>query len=78
MGTTIRARVTQGLLKPLDKVNLPEGEEVLVTIEGIPSAQDVEAFHRSAGGWKGKVDAEALIRNIYEGRLVSTRTEPRL
>ena len=28
-----------------------------------PSAEDVEAFRRAAGSWRGKVDAEALIRS---------------
>jgi hypothetical protein len=32
----------------------------------------------AAGGWKGRLDAEALIRNIYANRLVQTRSVPRL
>jgi len=32
MGETIRARVKRGVLEPLEKVDLPEGKEVLVTI----------------------------------------------
>ena len=73
MGLTIRARVKGGLLEPLEKIDLPEGKEVLVTILGVPASRDFDAFRRSAGGWKGLVDAEALIRKIYENRLVSTR-----
>lgn len=78
MGGTIRARFTRGVLEPLEKVDLPEGKVVTVTILDVPSEKDVEAFRRSAGGWKGSVDAEALIRNIYADRLISTRPEPRL
>jgi hypothetical protein len=59
-------------------VNLPEGKEVTVTILDIPSREDREAFRSAAGAWKGTIDAEALIRNIYHDRLLSTRSEPRL
>lgn len=78
MTKTIRARIKMGLLEPLEKVDLPEGQEVSVTIFDIPSNEDFEAFSRSAGGWKGTINAEDFIRNIYEGRLVSTRLEPKL
>ena len=78
MPRTIRARVKAGVLEPLEALDLPEGKEVSVTIEELPAALDREAFLRSAGGWKGTIDAEALIRNIYADRLLSTRPEPRL
>jgi hypothetical protein len=65
-------------LELLEKVDIPEGKEVSVTILDIPSPTDKEAFRRSAGGWKGTVDAEALIKNIYEDRLISTRPVPKL
>ncbi len=78
MGGTIRARVRGGVLEPLDPIALPEGREVTVTILDIPGGRDVEAFRRSHGGWKGTIDAEALIRNIRESRQVSTRPIPRL
>jgi hypothetical protein len=38
----------------------------------------VEAFRSAAGSWRGKVDAETLIRNIYTDRLISTRPKPEL
>lgn len=76
MGDTIRARVKGGKLEPVEKVELPEGKEVTVTIVEVPSDADREAFRRAAGGWKGTLDAEALIRNIYADRLVSTRPAP--
>lgn len=37
-----------------------------------------DGFKRSAGSWKGLVDGEELIRNIYADRLVSTRPEVKL
>ncbi|OFW40733.1 MAG: hypothetical protein A3J28_02520 [Acidobacteria bacterium RIFCSPLOWO2_12_FULL_60_22] len=71
MSLTIRARVIGGKLEPLEKIDLPEGKEVLVTIVGGTTSRDFEAFRRSAGSWKGLVDAEALIERIYQDRLGS-------
>jgi predicted DNA-binding antitoxin AbrB/MazE fold protein len=78
MGGTIRARFTHGTLEPLEKIDLPEGKEVTITILDVPSPADREAFRRAAGGWKETVDAETLIKNIYESRLLSTRPVPTL
>jgi len=78
MGATIRARVKKGLLEPLEKTDLPEGKEVLITVIGVAEDPDDAAFLRSKGGWKGLVDAEKLIHDIYEDRLISTREEPKL
>ena len=78
MENTIRARVRRGMLELLEKVNLPEGKEVTVTIRDVSSPDDREAFRRAAGKWKGHVDADALIKNIYADRLIATRPEPRL
>ena len=73
MGLTIRARVKGGKLEPLEKVDLPEGKEVLVSVIEVPGTPDFDAFRRSAGAWKGTLDAEALIQRIYEHRSVSIR-----
>lgn len=78
MSRTIRARVKQGLLEPLEAIDVPDGTEVTVTIVDVPSAEDFEAFRRAAGSWKGTVDADELIRNIYADRRIATRPEPRL
>lgn len=78
MGLTIRARVKGGKLELLEEIDLPEGEEVLVTILKRPEKRDWDASRRSFGSWKGTIDAEALIRNIYADRLISTRPEPKL
>ena len=78
MENTIRARVRRGMLELLEKIDLPEGKEVTVTIRDVSSPDDREAFRRAAGTWKGDMDADALIKNIYADRLISTRPEPRL
>ncbi len=78
MTRTVRARVTSGMLAPLEPLDLPDGSEVEVTVATGPSAEDVAAFRSAAGAWRGTVDADALIRNIYEDRLLQTRPVPRL
>lgn len=78
MSSTIRARVRDGILEPLEELGFKEGDEVLVTVVGTPAPRNREAFRRAFGSWKGTLDAEKLIRNIYEDRLISTRLEPKL
>jgi predicted DNA-binding antitoxin AbrB/MazE fold protein len=78
MNETIRVRVKGGVLEPLEKLDLPEGKEVLVTIIRLPPQGNRDAFRRAFGKWKGMIDAEALIRNIYADRQISTRPEPKL
>jgi predicted DNA-binding antitoxin AbrB/MazE fold protein len=78
MSRLIRARVRGGVLEPLEDIQLPEGQEVTLTISDEPSRDSLGAFRRAAGGWKGTIDAEALIRHIYAGRRIATRPGPRL
>ena len=79
MMENIRARVKAGMLELLEKVNLPEGTEVTITIHDKSHClPDRDAFRRSAGGWKDTVDAEALIADIYASRLISSRPVPKL
>jgi len=37
------------------------------------TAADREAFLSSSGGWKGLVDGDKLLEDIYESRDISTR-----
>ena len=78
MADIIRARVRSGRLELLDTINLLEGTEVTVTIETTASDADREAFRRAAGGWKETVDADALIKNIYDSLLIAARPVPEL
>jgi len=78
MGGTIRARVRGGVLEPLEKTDLPEGKEVLIAVIGIADDRDREAFLRSKGGWKGLIDADKFIHDVYEDRLLNTREDPKL
>ncbi|PON12211.1 hypothetical protein C2W62_40775 [Candidatus Entotheonella serta] len=79
MSKTVRARFKSGMLELLDHVDLPEGKEVSVTILDEAVQDDIDAFKRSAGCWKGLVDADALIEQIYADRSrPSDRPVPRL
>jgi predicted DNA-binding antitoxin AbrB/MazE fold protein len=78
MGSTIRARYSGGTLTPLEALELREGEEVTITIVSAPRKAGTEWLEQTAGKWAGLVDANELKREIYEGRLIATRTEPRL
>lgn len=71
----IRARVrgaTLELLEPLP-ILLRDGEEVTITVSESKPKPDLEAFRRAAGSWKGNVDADALIKAIYDSRLVKSK-----
>ncbi len=78
MRGTIRARFRDGVLEPVDKVNLAEGTNVMVTILEMPSHPDRKAFRRAAGGWKGTINARSLIERIYRDRRVASRPRPRV
>ena len=78
MAGTVRARVGRGVLELLEKVDLPEGKEVSVTILETPEARDFAAFDRAAGSWQGTVDADAFLKDNAESRMRATRPVPRL
>jgi hypothetical protein len=78
IGTTSRARFSHGVLEPLERLDVPDGEAVTTTIIRLPATATGSGLERSAGGWKRLVDADELKRNIYADRLISTRPEPRL
>ena len=78
MTTTIRARMKGGIIEPLDRIDFPEGQDMMITILTPPSITDQEAFRRSAGRWHGTSDPQKLIDDIYADRLVATRSAPAL
>ncbi len=76
MVRTIKARFLKGVFQPLDPHGtalVKEGEEVLITITTAPEERPGDPLRETAGGWKDLIDAEALKKNIYADRLVSTR-----
>jgi hypothetical protein len=50
----------------------------MLTIAEAPASPDFAAFRRAGGAWKGTLDADALIRDIYADRLLADRPEPHL
>ena len=70
MVQTVTAKYEDGFLKPATALDLDEGDVVVVTISGRRiTAKNVEASRSSAGAWRGKVDAEKLIAELYEARI---------
>lgn len=77
LAKTIKAKYKNGIIEPLEKLNLPDSREIAITItiEDIPSdiPIDIERAKSARGGWKGIVDCDELLRNIYRDRLINTR-----
>ncbi len=77
MEKTIRAKFRNGMIEPLEKLEIEEGKEFLVTVRDPLSLED--RFEKAMGSWEGRIDCEQLIKDIYESRRLSaTRPEVRL
>lgn len=76
MGKTIKARFSRGVIEPMEEIDIAEGRELTITIIETPSKREEDAFEISAGRWKGTIDTEKLIKDIYNDHLISTRNEP--
>jgi predicted DNA-binding antitoxin AbrB/MazE fold protein len=77
----VRARYRNGVLEPLDAIQLRENQEVLLTLDDYtnPTAEDAESFRRAAGGWVGQFDdPDQLIRDLYQARIDGSREPPAL
>ena len=76
---TIKARFKNGIIEPLENLELEEGEEITLNIIRLSNTdKDEDAFERSRGSWKGLIDCEELKKDIYESRLINTRPEVKL
>lgn len=82
MGKTIRAKFSKGMIEPLEKVDVREGEEIVISISKAPSKRPKrrvsDALKKTAGTWKDLVDCDELIKNVYNDRLITTRPEVQL
>lgn len=82
MGKNIRARFSRGVIEPLEKIDIREGEEITISILETPpkpkKKKFLEALKVTAGGWKELIDCDELKKNIYNDRLITTRPEVRL
>ena len=66
---TIRARYRNGVIEPLEDIDIEDGTEITITVSE-PIAGAAERIKRSFGGWKGLIDADQFLRDIYESREV--------
>lgn len=79
MYRTIKAKFTNGALVPLEELQLSEGQEVRISLDDKPfltTEEKLERLKSAAGAWKGKVDVEALKKEIYEARRLGSRLPP--
>ncbi len=73
----VRARYHDGVLEPLDDIDLSEDEEVLLTVAVPKSARDPQGLAKLAGAWAGQFDDfDQLIRDIYQARIDGSREPP--
>ncbi len=55
----IKARFSRGMIEPLEKVDLEEGEEIHIIISSISKGTSIlETLGSIAGGWRDLIDAE--------------------
>ena len=83
---TVRAKYENGVLTPLEPLELEEGKEVLVSVQDGDIAMTgkdresyeakLERFLSAAGSWKDTV-SEDFIDMIYESRITGSRWYPR-
>jgi len=78
---TIKAIYRNGVIEPLEEIDLADGIEITVTLEDVsPPLSEEERrkrFLSSAGGWKDIVD-EKFLDEIYRQRSLRTRPEVKL
>lgn len=69
MTRTVRARVTHGMLAPVEPLDLPDGSEVEVTLTTTASKEGaVDAIRVTSGAWADLLDCEEFERSIYARR----------
>lgn len=73
MMTTFRGRFRNGVIEPLESVNIPENVVLTVTAAALPTDDGDGGFGAGLGAWADLVDCDALIRDIYQRRLADPR-----
>jgi predicted DNA-binding antitoxin AbrB/MazE fold protein len=69
-----RARFSKGKIEPLEKVDLQEGEEFTISIKEESKAGAArEALARAAGAWKGTLDFDSYLKDLYASRRQPSR-----
>ena len=78
---TVKAKVIDGVLTPLEPVSLEEGVEYRLTLMDIPRASegttangDPEAFRATMGVWRDEREYwENFLKIVYEARAAGSR-----
>ena len=76
MSKTIRAKIHNGRIEPLEPLELPEDEEVVVVVPEQGTRPD--RFEEAIGACDGLLDFEAFLGNLYARRQVRTRPRTEL
>ena len=64
MAGTRRTRFADGVLESLERLNVPEGEALTITIILLPLTGGGGGLEHSTGGWQGRIDADELQRSL--------------
>ncbi|MFH0947512.1 MAG: hypothetical protein V1833_00735 [Elusimicrobiota bacterium] len=76
MLTTVRGICENGEIRPLEKIRIKGKSDIIITFLDTGKERK-HTFLSSAGSWKG-TDTEALKKQIYENRKISTRGKVKL
>jgi predicted DNA-binding antitoxin AbrB/MazE fold protein len=76
MLTTIKGLYENGVVRPLEKVDIVGKAEVIITFLDVSKFRK-KTFLSAAGSWKD-IDTERIKKEIYKDRKVSTRKEAKL
>ena len=77
----LKARFSEGVLKPLERLDLEEGAEVLITLDaGLTETGELRRRRSkaSAGAWGRPGDGERLKRALSEARVAGSRDHQEL
>ena len=78
MGKKLRAKFSNGVLTPLDSLDLEEGAEVTVSIDDEPELsleERIEILKSTAGAWEKNSEYwDEMKQIIYESRITGSRT----
>jgi predicted DNA-binding antitoxin AbrB/MazE fold protein len=75
MLTTIKGIYEDGVIRPLEEVNIKGKAEVIIIFLNTTKKRDT--FLSVAGSWKD-IDTETLKKQIYENRKISIRRKVKL
>ncbi len=70
MEKTIKAKFSNGVIRPLEVLDVEEGKELIITVKEL-SPED--RFEKAMGSWRNTIDCDQLIKDIYESRRFSAQ-----